>query len=71
MKDKSLLMVKGVSLLVIVSVREENGSVVWQLQLYLLIKVDSDLPNSWIARPKKFVELKPMSGLFPTPKPDY
>ncbi|XP_065062194.1 uncharacterized protein LOC135689022 [Rhopilema esculentum] len=31
----------GVSLLVIVSVREENGSVViWQLQLYLLINVD-------------------------------
>ena len=39
--------VKGVYLLVIVSVLEENGSVVWQLQLYLLINVDTDLPNSW------------------------
>eukprot|EP00795_Rhopilema_esculentum_P014980 gene14980-6135_t len=31
----------------------------------------TDLLNSWIVRPKKFIELKPMSDLFPMPKPDY
>ena len=58
------------------NVQEETGSVaIWLLLPFMLTKglSKTDLPNTWLARPRKAARLdvKSFSDFFPSPKPEY